>query len=380
MASYINPKIIIWARKRSGLSINDLANKMRRDPGEIRKWESGTKVPSYTCLEELAYRHFKIPLAVFFFPEPPDIEDPRNKFRRLPEFELARLSSDTLQMIRLAQAYQESLAELMLHSQPRRRISHDLNSKGTNPRQFAQKTRKYLGITIQNQFDFQSCEQALKAWRHALEEAGVFTFKDSLKDRFISGFCLLDNQFPIIFLNNSNAFARQIFTLAHELGHILFGVHGITDVDESYLRFMSSRDKSLEIRCNQFAAELLVPEEAFREEIPLFNTAGSEIIPDIADKYSVSREVILRRFLDHGLVTDNYYETKALEWNRDYLRSGRRATGGNYYLTKLSYLGEGFTRLAFENYCRGRLTKAQLATHLNINARNIAKLEKYMGW
>ena len=46
----------------------------------------------------------------------------------------------------------------------------------------------------------------------------------------------------------------------------------------------------------------------------------------------------------------------------------------------LSYLGEGFTRLAFEGYYQGRLTKTQLATHLNINGRNIDKLEKYTGW
>lgn len=380
MSEYINPEIITWARERCGLSVEDLARKMNREPSEVRMWEAGAKIPSYTCLEDLAYRHLKIPLAVFFFPVPPDIEDPKSKFRRLPEYEFARLSSDTLKMIRLAQGYQDSLAELSFQAQSAQRIFRDLTAVGVTPRQLAKQAREYLRVSMDRQFNFRSFEQAFKAWRHAFEEAGVFTFKDSLKDRFISGFSLLDERYPVVFVNNSNAFARQIFTLAHELGHILWGVHGVTDIDESYIQFMSHREKSLEIKCNQFAAELLVPEDAFSKEISRFQANGPDIIPELADKYAVSREVILRKFLDHGLVTDEYYRKKSTEWTKDYLRSHSKSTGGNYYLTRLSYVGEGFARLAFENFYQGRLTKSQLATHLNIKARNIDKLERYVGW
>ena len=55
----------------NGLTIEGLATSMKRDPDELCMWESGGKTPSYTSLEELAYRHFHIPLAVFFFSEPP---------------------------------------------------------------------------------------------------------------------------------------------------------------------------------------------------------------------------------------------------------------------------------------------------------------------
>src|SRR5208282_6291742 len=135
------------------------------------------------------------------------------------------------------------------------------------------------------------------------ETAGIFTFKDSLEDRFISGFCLLHDQFPVIMVNNSNALSRQMFTIAHELGHILFGVHGITDIDEAYFDLMDQADRELEIKCNEFAAELLVPDEEFKKDIVSFRATGPEIIPQIAQKYSVSREVILRRLLEHKLVT-----------------------------------------------------------------------------
>ena len=162
----------------------------------------------------------------------------------------------------------------------------------------------------------------------------------------------------------------------HELGHILHNVYGITDVEEQYVEWMSDQERSLEMNCNRFAAELLVPREVFANDIP--SHFEPEIVPLLAKKYSVSREVILRRLFDHGLVSQEYYASKTDEWNRDYLRIPPKEKGGNWFLTQLSYLGEGYTHLAFEAYYRGHLSKEQFAQHLNINAKNIDKLESYI--
>ena len=376
MTSCANPSIITWARERNGFTVEGLAQIMKIDPDEIRMWESGIKLPSYPVLENLAYRYFKIPLAVFFFPEPPDIEDTMRRFRRLPDYELKRLSPDTIKIMRSSEGFQDSLEELMSPEYMGRQIFHDLNAEGISAVQLANRTREYLGVKIEQQFSFAGTETAFKAWRHAIENTSVFTFKYSFKDRFVSGFCLLHRQFPIIVVNNSNSFSRQIFTLMHELGHILYNIHGITDVEEQYIEYMSDQEKLLEVNCNRFAAELLVPSEVFRNDIP--SHFEPEIVPLLADKYSVSREVILRRLLEHGVVSQEYYASKADEWNRDYLRIPPKEKGGNWFLTQLSYLGEGYTHLAFEGYYRGRLSKEQLAQHLNINAKNIDKLESYV--
>jgi Zn-dependent peptidase ImmA (M78 family) len=380
MKSYINPEIITWARERAGLTVEALAKRMKKEPGEIELWETGGVDPSYATLEHLAYRHLKIPLALFFFPEPPDIEDPKKKFRRLPSYELERFSPDTYQKIRQAQAYQDSLFELMGDLPIPPRIFDDIAPGRLRPSEAAHKAREYLGINLRQQFSFPSCESAFKGWRHVIEEAGVYTFKDSFKDKFVSGFSLLSEDFPVILVNNSNSFSRQVFTLIHELGHILYGVNGVTDIDETYIDLMGPRDRALEIKCNQFSADFLVPASAFKRDIQRFHSVGPRAISGIADKYSVSREVILRRLLDHGAVTREYYEEKSALWNKEYLRREKSPTGGNYYLTRLAYLGEGFTGLAFENYHRGRIGRTELANHLNMNSRNLPKLESYMRW
>lgn len=374
----MNPKMITWARKRAGMSIEDLAERMGRDSEEIKLWETGKVCPSYSVLEQLAYVYIKITLAVFYFPEPPHIEDPINKFRRLPSFELKRLSFDTRQKIFNAVAFQESL-ELLLEEYPREKIIfRDLSIKGMGPVQLARVARKYLGITLKQQLAFRSSEVAFKAWRHAFEDSSVFTFKDSFEDRFISGFSIINEEYPIVYINNSNAFSRQLFTLIHELGHILFGVSGVTDFDESYIELMEREEKSIEIFCNKFASNFLVPDESFNDDIALYKSFGIDSITDIADKYCVSREVIFRRLYDHRLVNQETYELKSHEWNKEYLSRPKKGKGGNYYLTKISYLGEGYTKIAFDNYYKGRITGPELGNHLNMNSRNLKKLQGYM--
>lgn len=378
MISAINPEIIKWARERSGLSINDLARIMKRDSDELQKWENGECAISYTALESLAYRYFKIPVAVFFFPEPPNIDDPKGSFRRLPDYELERFSPDTIQKIRLAQAYQDSLTEFFIDTHQDRMIHQDIIPGNLSVEALAKKVRNYLGISFQQQFAFNSSDQAFKAWRHAVEEAGIFTFKDSFKDRFLSGFCLVNENFPIIMVNNSNSFTRQVFTLMHELGHIIYGVNGVTDIDESYLDFLDTDEQLVEMKCNRFAAELLVPKMRFKTEIPYYEEEGDAAISDIAIKYSVSREVILRRLLDFNVIDQAQYVSQSRKWNKDYLRSQKQTSGGNWYLTKMAYLGEGFVQNAFNKYQKGRFDKATLATHLNVKAKNLKKFETYI--
>jgi Zn-dependent peptidase ImmA (M78 family) len=164
----------------------------------------------------------------------------------------------------------------------------------------------------------------------------------------------------------------------HELGHILYGINGVTDIDESYIEFFDKSEHLIEVQCNRFAAEVLVPEKKFLADIPLYEEEGDSAISDIANKYSVSREVILRRLLDYNIIDQKHYAAQSKEWNKDYLRSKKQASGGNWYLTKMAYLGEGFVQTAFNNYRKGRFDKATLATHLNVKAKNLNKFESYI--
>lgn len=104
----LSGKVLQWARERAGLSIDDVALTLRKDATVIEGWERGIGAPTYSQLERIAYSLYKRPLALFFFPEPPEERDPKRFFRTLPAFELQNLSPDTLYAVREAQATQSS--------------------------------------------------------------------------------------------------------------------------------------------------------------------------------------------------------------------------------------------------------------------------------
>ena len=95
-------------------------------------------------------------------------------------------------------------------------------------------------------------------WRSAFYNCGIYVFKDAFKEEKFSGFCLYDNQFPVIYINNSMSFSRQIFTLFHELCHIILKTSGIDKTDDDYLNRLSIDNKEIETFCNSFDGEFLV--------------------------------------------------------------------------------------------------------------------------
>jgi Zn-dependent peptidase ImmA (M78 family) len=107
-------------------------------------------------------------------------------------------------------------------------------------------------------------------------------------------------------VNNSTPHSCQVFTLFHEVAHLLFGISSITTVDGRFVDRMSGLDKSIEVACNKFAAEFLVPSDAFpwgsvNPDHPIDAVAG------IAQQFNVSREVILRRILNRGWIDTETY-------------------------------------------------------------------------
>jgi len=378
-AEGINPEVLQWARERAGYSIPEIANAFRKDSAEILMWEDGSAVPTYNQLEKLAYRFYKRPIALFFFPSPPPEVDPKEEFRTLPDFEIEKLIPDTRHAIREGQARQRSLRELLSGKNPAdQKIFDDIHIEPSDPvERSAYQVRSYFGIAIDEQSSWSGNTDALRNWRSIVEEAGIFVFKRSFRQVEISGFSLIDNEFPIIYLNNSTAKSRQIFTLFHELAHILLRTSGIALEDDSFISALKGINRSVEVFCNAFSGEFLAPsDDLFQRFIP--GQSIDEAIDRFSSFYHVSREVVLRKFLDRGLVNQDYYEKMANIWEEEFSESRKSRTGGNYYATQAAYLGDKYLKLAFSRYYEGRLSLAELSGYLNVKAKSVEGLEQQM--
>ncbi|MGH7553950.1 MAG: ImmA/IrrE family metallo-endopeptidase, partial [Longimicrobiales bacterium] len=294
--------------------------------------------------------------------------------------EFEKLAADTRYAIRQGYAWQESLRELTNRRNPAERLITRLLSAapGDDVVALAAHVREALGVTLDEQRSWNGREEAFKQWRNVIEGAGVFVFKRSFEQRNISGFSLDDPEFPIIVINNTTAHSRQTFTLCHELAHLVFDVSGITQVDDSYIRRLNGRGRSIEVACNQFAAELLFPEASFPWHLFHASEDLMATVSDVADDYGVSREAVLRRLLDRGIVDQATYLSFAQQWTDEYLEQRGRTKGGNFYATQAAYLGENFLNLAFGLYRAGRVTRPELAEHLGVKARNLDRLEEFL--
>jgi len=373
----INPRVLQWARERAGYSLEDAAQKMGKAADVLVAWECGEGAPTYAQLEKLAYSVYKRPIALFFFPEPPPELDATKEFRTLPEFEISELSSHTRYMLRQAQAMQLALRELNDgHNPAPAPLFRELTvRRGDAPDRVAAQLRKALGVDFQTQQSWDDEGTALKEWRNRIEERGIFIFKNSFKQRDVSGFCLLDEEVPVIYLNNSTTWTRQIFTIFHELGHILLHSSGVTKQDDSYVDSLRGTVRQVEMFANQFAAEFLVPSAHL--ERALTRGWNETTLADLADTYHVSREVILRNLLDRGLVSPEEYRERASKWAQEFKGTHRRrGKGGDYYNTRSSYLGSNYLQLAFNKYYQGRISREQLADYLGVKIRNVRGLEE----
>lgn len=375
----MNLGVFRWARESAGLSPQDVAVKMKRSVDDIISWETGRTAPTYPQLEKLAYDVFKRPIALFFFDAPPEESSAQDSFRTLPEFLLKDLSADTRYAIRQGQAYQASLRELHFGENPSeapvfRAVKANLAG---DPVELAKTTRTLLGISLTEQFKWTAIDEAFRSWRYALELAGVYVFKRSFKQREVVGFCLLDHDFPVILVNNYHAQARQIFTMLHELAHVLLGVNtvtleGIDDSPESGEAY-----RAVERYCDRFTSALLVPNEQLLKDLRE-NGPVLDQIPHLAQRYSVSREVIARRFLDLQWITKADYLELSKSYNREFQESKTsksKTKGPSYYRTQASYLGDPFLNTVFSAYHQGRVTLDQVALHLGITPKNVQGFE-----
>ena len=374
-ATALNPDVLRWARRQMGLSLGEAASRIAKSATDLEEWEAGQGFPTYNQLEALAERVYKRPVALFFLPSPPEESPPASEFRTLPDREKESLEPDTLLALREGRAFRDSLRQLSEGKNPaRRQIWRDVRSSEGEVQLLAQRTRDYLEVSLTEQISWPSTREAMGRWRVLLEDAGIFVFKRSFKQRDVSGFCLDDPEFPIVIVNNSTAFSRQIFTLFHELAHILFDVSGITKVDSSFVDRLTGNAGRIEVACNRFAAEFLLPVSAFPWS-EFLDPPFDEQLRSVAARFKVSREVVLRRLLDAGRVSESEYRSKVQAWHEEFQDSDR-GTGGHYYNTQAAYLGSAFLDLAFSQFYAGRVSLPELADHLGIKARNLGRLEE----
>jgi Zn-dependent peptidase ImmA (M78 family) len=111
------------------------------------------------------------------------------------------------------------------------------------------------------------------------------------------GWCLQLEDRAIIRINNAARPARQRFTLAHELGHLILGIPAV--VGEFMFSTANKRNAAKEREVDRLAANILLPESKVRsdiKEVPITAT----VIKRIARRAKVSDVVVALRLANEA--------------------------------------------------------------------------------
>ena len=371
----INGAIIKWAREYYNMSIEDAAVLIGVDIDKYIKWESGEDFPTYAKLKKIS-NVFHKPSAVFFFPIPPHLPEIKGDLRTLSAAVIDRFSKNVMQQFERAKAYQIYLRELYGTGQS------ILSNRELFPKDMVQLCnyiRQLMAFPLSAQKGRKSDKVVFEIFRDKLYTLGVYVFKDSFKDDSVSGLCLNDDEYPIIIINNSMSFARQTFTLFHELYHLISNTSGAEIVRDDFYEYLDNDQTTTEKACDTFANEFLVPSNDFQLELERKELTELRIA-ELASLYSVSKEAIMYKLYKMKIITPDEYNSLKEIFYGDAIRNKKnpgeeRNGGGNYYLTKLSYLGQRYTGDVFNKYFSGVIDSVRACEMLNSKIDHLPKLE-----
>ncbi len=345
--------MISWARERAGLTVEDLEHRFAR----LQQWESGDVNPTIKQLQDFA-RATRTPVGYLFLEEPPVESLPVTDFRRLPDVEVRTPSPDLLDVLYLCQQRQDWYRDFAASYGEAPVELVDSATTDADPAEVASMVRGLLDFELEDRADVPTWTEALRALRQHAEEAGILVMISGivgsnthrkLDPGEFRGFALSDPLAPLVFVNGADTKAAQIFTIAHEIGHLVLGESGVSNPQPATRGHLAS-----ERWCNAFAAELLIPIEAL-VELERTHEDLTDELKLLARRFKVSTLVVLRRIHDAGWITRQEFQAAYnAELERVLNLEVRGGGGGDFYNTLPVRVSERFARAVVIDTLEGR--------------------------
>lgn len=379
----VKPELLVWARESAGLEIELAARKIQVKPERLESWEKGERRPTIVQLRKLGTL-YKRPLAVFYLSKAPKKFEAMHDFRRLPGKVAGLVSPELRVEIRRAQYRRQVALDLFALRGQSPPAFEARASLSEDPEEIAARARKLLGVTLEQQASLRNEYEALNTWRNALEDLGILVFQ--ARDVEVSearGFSLAASPLPVLVANIKDAPRARVFTLLHELVHLMLGEEGLCDLSEH--ASVPPEERRVEIFCNHAAAAILMPRTALLGETLVRQHGPSPVwqeaeLRGLARRYQVSQEAMLRRLLTLGRTTQAFYQRKREEFLETYRgRDDEREGEGGFappHRLAIATAGPGFVRLVLESYYNEQITSSDLSDFLGVRLKHMPRIEE----
>ncbi len=379
----ISHKVLRWARMRTQLDPEQLAEKAHVKADKLLLWEQGETKPSFKQAQDLA-KALHIPFGFLFLPHPPVETLPIPDLRTVGDHVTGSLSANLRDLLADVLRKQDWYRDYLLEqgAEPLPFIGRfALDAAATA---IADDLSTTLSLTLPDREVAKNWETFLISLMEKAEAAGVWVMRSGivgnnthriLEVQEFRGFAICDDIAPLVFINGKDAKAAQIFTLVHELAHLWVGQSGISDL--SLAQPANAPHRQTERLCNAVAAEVLVPAQSFRGWWGAQETVDNNAFR-LASFFRVSTVVIARRAFDLGLIGwpayFEYYQRQVDLW-----RGEKKGPGGDPYRTIPVRNGRRFTEAVVHSAFERSLLLRDAGRLLGVNPAKIGRLAQEIG-
>ncbi|MDO5099539.1 MAG: ImmA/IrrE family metallo-endopeptidase [Corynebacterium sp.] len=362
----IKRQVLEWAIGKTGMPISELSQ--LPDFKKITSWLDGSQQPTLRQAKALADKaHTLFPYLLLEQPIEEEVDLP--DFRTVGSVGVKNPSADLKQVIEDCRGrldwYVEYVQEFDIH-QEETLPTYTLES---NPEQAAREVRDRMGWEPGH---YALGDKAVTQLSRFIENTGVLVMRSSvvrnnthrpLDPEEFRGFTLVDRGFSLIFVNAKDTKSAQLFSLAHELGHVLLGEPGISgeEIDGA---------PDIERWCNRFAAEFLIPASYFRQMWREFPNEA-DAIATIVHRLGVSPAAAVWRGVDLGLI--NREDAHELIEECSYSGPIKKPDGGNGINNMRPRIGERFLSAAADAVGTDLLSLRDAMYYLGVNKEGAAR-------
>jgi Zn-dependent peptidase ImmA (M78 family) len=345
----VTPRVLEWAIRESGYQLQDLAPQVRGGVEKIQSWIDDKGSPSLSEAKALAAKLHR-QLATLLLPEPPPGASHSVRFRHRSSASPRTLNPIERRFLRRATRLQATeswiLQELGAHepSLPKVDVS---SSAATSAAAF----RESLKVSWQEQVAWKSGSQAFDRWREAVEGRGAFVMLFSMGSSSVQGFALWDRHAPLVAINTAWRDEARIFTLFHEVGHLL------TRTDSACALAPPSTGTAhdpAERWCEEFAAVVTIPEEGLAGVDRVTDLKG---LSRLAARYSISLRAMAIRLIRLDKASWHLY--KSIPPASDGKRRGAGGDGRTRFQIREDEIGHRGTQVFVDGVRNDVITESQ---------------------
>ena len=353
----IAPQLLLKLRENTGYSEEQAAKKADISSKELIEIEKGKKKATIKLIKKLS-EAYEYPLVTFFEEKalelPHKLKDYRINRNKTISPEARKAERRAYYLINALQEISEERAKIPEYSERHTAVAL--------AKLFRQKIRLEKPSS-------KKAEDALESYKVQLEDKlGIVITEDSLKNEDVRAFSI-SSEIPISVLNESDKPEIKLFSLFHELCHLIKRKSTICSIETG----VKEKD-AVELYCDKFASEILVPTEDIRRDRSLKKEVSQRNISGLSNRYFVSEQVIMIKLLGEDLITQERYSKFKRAFDKNLLEKkfGRK----NWEKTYLKRVGRKVTETVRNAHRQGKISTADALDILNVKSKYA---EKFIG-